>query len=265
MNLLKKYNQKPLIGLMAGAVFLGGAMAPYIVQAAQKTDTSPQTETRQQQRQQQPPKMDMDKVAQNIADTFGVNKDEVASYMKNNQGDFRDIFRGAMLSKVSGKSFSDIMAMKTSSNKWQDVEKSLGITHEQMRQAQDDMVAVQLEQKASIAKDTTKSLMQQGYHPDDIAAAGILAQKSGKTINDVLAMKKINNSWKDVAKSLNIDEKTFKESMKDIGGMHGDHHGAPPQDGPRDMQSGGPQGGPPQGDSENGGTPPEAPESQSAE
>ena len=58
---------------------------------------------------------------------------------------------------------------------------------------------------AKIEKSKAKELIDKGYHHRDITMAAYLAEKSGKTINAVLQLKKINNRWSDVAKSLNVE------------------------------------------------------------
>lgn len=256
MNILSK---KIVVGLMAGAVLTAGALGTYTAQASANTQKQQAQEQQNKAGRQQPPKMDPDKAAQGMAEAFGVNKDEVLTAI-NAKKDFRDISHAAMLAKVSGKSFSDVLAMKTDSNKWQDVEKTLGVTRDQVKAAQDDMMAGMLEKKANVSKDKAASLLQDGYHAKDIAAAGILAKTANKDIDSVLSMKKINNSWKDVAASLGVDEKAFHEAMKSAGGpglmMEG------PKGGPHDGQQ---QGGRPagqQGDADgngNGGEPPQPP------
>lgn len=68
--------------------------------------------------------------------------------------------------------------------------------------------------KLSEAK--VKELFDQHYRPRDIMSAGLLAKESGKNVNSILNMKKINNTWKEVAKSLGVDwNKVVKENFKD--------------------------------------------------
>jgi len=58
---------------------------------------------------------------------------------------------------------------------------------------------------AKIDKAKAKELIDKGYHHRDITMAAYLAEKSGKSVDSVLQMKKINNRWIDVAKSLNVE------------------------------------------------------------
>lgn len=69
---------------------------------------------------------------------------------------------------------------------------------------------------SKLDKAKVKSLLDNGYHPRDIKYAGKFANKTKKSVDEILAMKKINNKWKDVAKSLgiSIDEKDIKPQRK---------------------------------------------------
>jgi hypothetical protein len=239
---MKIVSKKNMLALLTGTLLFAGAMNPYIVQAAAGDASSGQNPPVQQRLAAHPPQINPEKAAQNIAEIFSVSKEEVLAYQTAHPGDFRDIFHGALLAKTSGKNFQDIMSMKTNKNTWKDVEGTLGITPEQLKDTQYDLISTHLEKKLHISKDTSRTLLKQGYHPDDIAAAGVLAKESNKSITDLLAMRKINNSWQDIAKTLGIAEKTFFSDMKDaffpIGGMpdgmHGKHFShpcPPPQDG----------------------------------
>jgi len=58
----------------------------------------------------------------------------------------------------------------------------------------------------SIPKQMAFDLLVQKYDLHDILAANTLAKAANKTVVDVLAMKKINNFWKDVAQELGVDK-----------------------------------------------------------
>lgn len=205
MNTLTK---KRMLGLVAGGVLLAGAISPFIVQAAEQCNFRPPAMGHQQ--------MDPGKMAQHIADKFGVSKEEVLAYEK--QGvHFKDLNHASLLAKASGKTLKEVMQIKTLDNTWKDVAQSLGVTKEQIRVVHQDMAAANLESKLSIPKQTSLDLMQQGYRSHDIAAANELSKNTSKPISDILSMRKINNTWYDVAQSLGVDEETFKQDMKNVG------------------------------------------------
>ena len=49
--------------------------------------------------------------------------------------------------------------------------------------------------------------LKDGYNPHDIVIAGKIAKDSNKNVKNVLAKKKINNKWSDVAKEFAVDIK----------------------------------------------------------
>ncbi len=201
-------NKKSIIGLALGVFVLAGLFSPLATQAADPNAYNQPVPGHHQ-------KLDPEKIAQEMADTFGVNKDDVLKYQQ--QGiRMHDLFRASFLAKASGKSLKEVMETKTASNTWKDVAQSLGVTKEKMKAARQDIASTRLEKKLSIPKQTSLDLMQQGYQPRDIAVASKLADNTGKPISDILSMRKINNTWHDVAQSLGVDDNTFKQDMKDI-------------------------------------------------
>lgn len=202
MNTLTK---KKIIGLVAGGVIFVGAISPFIAQAAEKCNFIPNRVGHHQ--------MDPDKIAQNIADKFGVSKEDVLAYEK--QGvHFKDLYKASFLAKASGKSLQEVLQTKTLDNTWRDVAKSLGVTKEEIKAARHDIEASKLESKLHIPKQTSLDLMQQGYRSNDIAVANELSKNTSKPMNDILNMRKINNTWYDVSQSLGVSDETFKQEMK---------------------------------------------------
>jgi len=124
--------------------------------------------------------------------------------------------RAAVLAEASGKSLRDVMALKNPDISWKDVALSLGVTKEQIKAVHQDIAAIKLENKFSIPNQTGLDLLRQGYHPRHIAIANILSKKTGKSINDILGMKKINNAWYDVANDLGVDNTAFMQELKEL-------------------------------------------------
>ena len=87
---------------------------------------------------------------------------------------------------------------------WRDVESKLGITYEQIRDAEMQMFVADLAEDTGASEKTIKSLLDEGYDPHDIEIAGYLAKESKKDIKKVLGMRKINNHWSDVADELGV-------------------------------------------------------------
>ena len=205
--MMEFWNKKILAGMATGALLITGSLA---ISHAQSADTADDSCGRYERRghfgHHQMPQMDKTKLAEHMAQEFGVGKDEVLTALEA-KNDFRDVGHAAMLSKVSGKSFSDVLALKTEQNGWPEVEKSLGITPEQIKESMDSLMAKRLAERANISEDRASQLLTAGYEPHDIAMAGAIAQAAGKDIQAVLDKKKINNRWPEVAKSFGVDFK----------------------------------------------------------
>ena len=234
MNAMKK---KMLSGIIAGAVLLGGGLGTMSAQAAvsaQNRDARPHF-AKQGERMQHPRvEMNADEAAKHVAETFGVSEKEVKQAIEDKQ-DFRDIGQAAMLAKITGKSFKDVMTLHKDQGDWREIGKSLGVTPEQVGETMLEMRAMHIGQKGLIAQDKALALLKNGYQDRDIMMAAVLAKESGKDIQAVLDMKKINNRWGDVADQLGVD----KSKLRPEGARHG--MGDKFQPGPM----GGPQGGPP--------------------
>lgn len=201
-----RWTQRKIVaGVVAGLVLTVGGFGMLSAQSQDKTDLRPRYCVTQDERPDgQPPKMTTDEVAQHIAESFGVDAKQVKSAL-DEQKDFRDIGRAAMLAKISGKSFADVMALKTDDKDWRDIESSLGVTREKVRQLRIEMTAKDLSRDGVIDEEGALKLLKDGYEPWDISCAAILAKAADKDIQSVLDLKKINNRWGDVADQLGVD------------------------------------------------------------
>lgn len=119
----------------------------------------------------------------------------------------RDIQIAAVLSKLSGKSFSDVLSMKMD---WIQVAEKLGVTREKVDEFYRQQMGEQLAQDSAVDINTLRTLLKEGYKPRDLVIAGRIAKLSGKDIKTVLAKRKINNTWRDVAKSFGL---SFEQLM----------------------------------------------------
>ena len=119
----------------------------------------------------------------------------------------RDIQIAAVLSKLSGKSFSDVLSMKMD---WIQVAEKLGVTREKIDEFYRQQMGEQLAQDSAVDINTLRALLKEGYKPRDLVIAGRIAKLSGKDIKTVLAKRKINNTWRDVAKSFGL---SFEQLM----------------------------------------------------
>lgn len=235
---MKSANKKLVAGILAGAMLTGIGVNAASAKSVSHADKHqrPAAMQKGQMPQHPPVQMSADDAAKKVHDTFGVDEKEVKSAIEDGK-DIRDIGQAAMFANISGKSFKEVMDMKTDTKDWPEVGKDLGITREQVQDKMATMQVKDIAEKAAIDENTAVSLLKNGYRAHDIVAAGVLAKAANKDIQSVLDMKKINNRWGDVADQLGVDKSVLKVGP-----------------GPQEMNGHGPQGGPPPADA------PEAPE-----
>ena len=230
-------NKKMWIGIVSGVILTACGLG-YATQGSAQSVNDQQPPHRMNQRHgQKPPTMEPEKIAKHMAEQFGIEESDILSAL-NEKKDFRDIGHAAMLAKVSGKSFNEILSAKTDDKNWRDVEQSLGITHEQIKNTMDSMMADRIAESGKMDKATAKKLLDNGYMPHDIVSAGKLANASGKDVQTILDKKKINNRWQDVAKELGVNADILRPAR-------GEHpFGGPGMGGPMGGPMHGPMGGP---------------------
>ncbi|MDT8902771.1 hypothetical protein [Anaeroselena agilis] len=213
---MRLVSKKTVAIFVLGAFVLAGAALSPLAQAAGPEKTRPAIEKRQ---------FDPDKAAQRLSETYGIAKDTVLARL-NNGANIRDVNRAAFLAKASGKTLDEVLDLKTGDNNWKDVAKTLGVTREQAKATFRGLSADKLNAKLGFDRATVLGLLEQGYKSRDIAVAGLLAENADKTPASVLEMKKINNTWRDVAQSLGVSDETFKQDMLKLRQAfgHGGHH-----------------------------------------
>lgn len=141
--------------------------------------------------------------AKYFTEKYGIDSAQIDKALRDGVH-IEDIRHAAILSKLSGKNFSDVLAMKVD---WYQVAEKLGVTEDKVKeffqQERDEHFAKQV----GVDVATLKSLLKDGYNPHDIIIAGKIAQASNKNIKNVLDKREINNTWEDVAKSFGVDLK----------------------------------------------------------
>lgn len=151
--------------------------------------------------------------AKYFSDKYGIDSAQIEKAMQDGVH-IEDIKHAAVLAKLSGKNFSDVLAMKVD---WSQVADKLGITREQLKNFYEQERDESFAKRAGIDVKTFKGLLKDGYDPRDIDIAARIAKASGKDIKTVLGKRTINNTWDDVAKSFGVD---MKEIMPPPPGHH---------------------------------------------
>ena len=189
---MNDFKKKILTGLLSSALILTGSQA-----LAAPDDVMPENDMRQEEQATRA------EWAKFIAERYNVESAQVEQALSDGVS-IDDIKQAAVLAEISGKSFSEVLAMKVS---WIQVAEKLGVTHEQIveyyKQDRDEFFA----KKSGVDVKTLQSLRKDGYHPHDIRIAAKIAKASNKNIKSVLEKRKINNTWDDVAKSFGVDMK----------------------------------------------------------
>ena len=122
-----------------------------------------------------------------------------------------DIRFAAVLSKISGKNFAEVLSMKVD---WLQVAQKLGITQNQLKNFFEQERDENFAKKIGVDVKTLQNLLKEGYDPRDIDIAAKIAKASGKNIKSVLEKRRINNTWDDVAKSFGVDAKKIMPPPK---------------------------------------------------
>ena len=203
---MRSNRKKVLIGMAVGLLLVGGGAFGYV-------HTVGQVRAEAEAWQGQPPpvmQVDPEKAAKHIAEAFCIDESEVRAAIEAKR-DFRDIGHAAMLAKISGESFKDVLALKRDGKDWREVDGELHITREQIRGVMMEIEARHLAVRSNISEGKALALLRDGYRSFDVFEAAEIANASGKDIQSVLDRKKINNHWEDVARGFDVDPELLRE------------------------------------------------------
>lgn len=204
---MKNFYKKIFVGLAAGAIIVtGSTMLLDTANAASQSNRQRPVVT-----QEMPPRFNLKNEAQKLAVSCNVNAEDIVNYC-NNGGYFRDAREAAYISKLSGKTFDEVISAKTNANNWQQVAKQFGVSQEQLQNEHRNAQAERIAQLGDINAAAAMQLLQEGYDVRDIEIAAKLAVASGKDVHTVIDMKKVNNRWADVAKELGVDTAVVRPS-----------------------------------------------------
>lgn len=201
---MRNFTKKIIAGILGGTLIFTGAQALAAPSDAPDNDRAWQEEAAK----------NIGGWAKYFSDKYGIESAQIERAMHDGVH-IEDIKHAAVLSKLSGKNFSDVLAMKVD---WAQVADKLGVTREQIKNFYERERDEEFSKHAGIDVGTFKNLLKDGYNPRDIDIAGKIAKASGKDIRTVLGKRKINNTWGDVAKSFGVD---MKKIMPPPPGHHG--------------------------------------------
>lgn len=164
--------------------------------------------------------------AEYLAKTYSLDQDLVQSYIDDGWH-FRDLSHGALIAKASGNSLETVLKAKEEKSSWRSVAASFHLTQAQLQDTRFDIRASRMAERLDMNKYTLKALLKDGYHPRDIMMANFISKKSDKPILKVLSMKKINNTWQDVAEEVGLSPREMRDRVPHHGFGHqprGHHH-----------------------------------------
>ncbi|HWR43512.1 hypothetical protein [Sporomusa sp.] len=202
---MSKKSRNAIAAFVAGAFILAGIAVPLVAQATATNNDRP---AHHQCRQVNP-----EQAAKRLSAKFDLDETLIAKYQKEGKS-VKDLGRAALFAKASDKSFESVLALKTDKNTWKDVASTLDVDKEKVKAVRQELAAKHISQKFSLNQGDIQNLFNQGYHHRDIAMAGLLAKHSTQTIEQVISLKKVNNTWQDVAKELGVDLKALRKDMK---------------------------------------------------
>lgn len=217
---MKALNKKILIGMSMGAVLMVGGLAS-MASAEERPPMGPPP-AMCQQAPMPPQDINTEDVAARIAEDFGVEASEVKAALDAEAANPHAIGHAAMVAKVSGKSFKDVYALESEKKDPRAVEQELGVSPDRMHEEMQGMKAKRMAHSGLIEEKDALALLKDGYQDRDIEMAARLAKDSGKSVKNVLKMKKINNRWEDVADDLGVK---LPPAHHGGPGHHGDRHG----------------------------------------
>lgn len=203
--------KKILMGLLSGALLLTGS------QALANPSEPPAEMEAQEKIWQEKEAEHIGGWAKYLSEKYGVESAQVETAL-NNGVHIEDVKHAAVLAKLSGKSFSDVLAMKVD---WAQVAEKLGVKREQVKEFYEQERLEFFAKMANTDAKTFSNLLKEGYDPHDIMIAGRIANAASKNVKSVLEKRKINNTWGDVAKSFGVDLQKLMPPDHPKSGRHG--------------------------------------------
>lgn len=147
---------------------------------------------------------------QNISEYFGVDKQTLVAYY-NNGWEMPELRRGAFLAYASHKSFDDVMNLREN-NSWGRVEYLIGLTPNDLKTTQDDIISTQIANKLDINKSIVTFLVKQNYEVDEVIHGILYSMYVDKSPADIIEMyNPPTSNWEVVADDLGITQEELDE------------------------------------------------------
>ena len=215
--MMKRTVRKNLIGMTLGVLIVSGSLGSlaYAYSSEEAGHGMPPQQTEMKMDKHPQVQMSADEQAKYVSEVFGVSEAEVKQEIAK-KTDLFDIGQAAMLAKLSGKPFQNVMQMKEKGKDWPEIVDTLGITDQQLQAGLMDMVVLHISMRGDVDENTARALLQKGYEPHDIEMAGVIAKAAHKDVQSVLDSKQDNKSWEAVADEFGVDKNLLKSDRPDF-------------------------------------------------
>ncbi|MDL2280277.1 hypothetical protein LJC10_00290 [Selenomonadales bacterium OttesenSCG-928-I06] len=166
-----------------------------------------------------PPVYNIDQASERLANMFEVDKSTILNYCVEGYK-VRELYIIGIITKASGRSFKEVMALKTPDNNFFTIAKELGVSQEDAISISEELSLEEVVEYLQIDRAVFDNLVAENYRYRDIVLAGIVSKHAKKPISEIVLLKKINNTWFEVAADFNItvngllyDAENFDEYM----------------------------------------------------
>ncbi|MCR5175812.1 MAG: hypothetical protein K6C05_03065 [Anaerovibrio sp.] len=132
-----------------------------------------------------------------ISKSYGISYSSLLAFCDGG-GALEDACRVAYMAMLANKTFDGVVALKNDANTWLDVFREIGISENVLREHRKQVAVNVIGKRYGLDKKVISLLIDQKYKMADIVQAGRLAKAIKVDVRRILAMKTINNSWKDI-------------------------------------------------------------------
>ena len=161
----------------------------------------------------------IDQASERLANMFDVDKSTIISYCSEGYK-VRELYIVGIITQASGKSFKEVMALKTPDNNFFNIAKKLGVSQDDAISISEELSLNEVVEYLQIDRKVFDNLVKENYRYRDIILAGIVSKHAKKPVNEIILLKKTNNTWFEVAADFNItvngllyDAENFDEYM----------------------------------------------------
>jgi hypothetical protein len=174
------------------------------------------------------------KLTERIGSYLGMKPEDVDKIMQQEMIPPRQLAVAAVIAKKSNHSLTDVIATIKSKQSWQEVLSTYQLKkkdvwqelknlfpevnwkHHFLKNHPAVMFDVLAKYLGRTPDDIQNALYHSRVHPEGAVEAAVLSKASGKSYEDVLALKAQKNKWDEVAQALHVDKAKVDEARKQL-------------------------------------------------